>query len=231
MSTHHPESGVRRRGERNKRRRTVGFAVALSALAGGCASANAGTGAAVAAGAVTSITTQAPPPTTTTSTSSDMSMAPGAPVPDTTQTADGPSASALMVCGPEIQKAVTAALGLHATPITTTTWADHLYTCTYHSSAGQLVLSVEESADTAAANAYFATLRGQLGSTHPLTGAQGLGNPGYESPRGTVVILKDGKTLKVDATGMPVTSGPAMTSRSDLAYEIATDILGCWSEK
>jgi hypothetical protein len=158
-------------------------------------------------------------------------MPPGAQMPGMTQAAAGPSASALMVCGPEIQSAVTTALGLHTPPTTTATWVDHLYTCTYHLPSGQLVLSVEEAPDATAANAYFTALRQQLGSTRPLTGTEGLGNPGYESAGGTVVILKDGKTLKVDATGMLATSGPNMTSRADLAYEIATDILGCWSEK
>ncbi|NUP49662.1 MAG: hypothetical protein HOW97_20480 [Catenulispora sp.] len=148
-----------------------------------------------------------------------------------THTDAGPSAAALMVCGPEIRKALTTALGLTTAPTVTATWADHLYTCTYRLPTGRLVLSVKESPDSTTANTYYADLRRQLGDTHPLTGAQGLGNPGYESPGGTVVILKDGKTLTVDATGMPATSGPAKTSRMDLAYEITTDILGCWSEK
>ncbi|MFF3976434.1 hypothetical protein [Streptomyces sp. NPDC001828] len=69
-----------------------------------------------------------------------------------------------------------------------------------------------------------------MGTTTQLTAAQDLGNPGYESPGGTVVILKDGKTLRVDATGMPTASGPHKLSRAELAYEIASDILGCWSE-
>ena len=141
----------------------------------------------------------------------------------------GPSASALMVCSSEIKKDVATVLGLPSTPATTSTWTDHLYTCTYHLASGTLVLSVKESADTPSANAYFTALQQHLGTTTPLTGAQGLGNPGYQSPSGAVVILKDDKTLHVDATALPPASGASNLSRADVAYEIATDVIGCWS--
>ena len=215
------------RGDQKSRPRIVVAAAALSALAAGCASANAVPAASSTAPASSSSTVPTAPAAPTVS--PDMPMSPGMSMPATTRAA-APSASAVMICGPEIQKAVTTILSLRSTPTTTTAWADHLYTCTYHLPTGRLVLSVEESPDTAAANAYFATLRQRLGSTHPLTGAQGLGNPGYESAGGTVVVLKDGKILQVDATGMPPVSGPQLIARADLAYEIATDILGCWSE-
>lgn len=229
MSTQRrPERGIAEHSDRSGHWNKLVFAVLLSALTAACASTNADTDGSAPAGTSTSVSTPAAPP----SSSSPSSDTPGMPaMPGMTQTDAGPSASALMVCGPEIQKAVATALALDTPPTTTTTWTDHLYTCTYHLPTGQLVLSVKESPDSAAANAYFAGLRQQLGDAHPLTGAQGLGNPGYESAGGTVVILKDGKTLKADATGMPATSGPAKTSRMDLAYEITTDILGCWSEK
>jgi hypothetical protein len=212
------------RGRRGSRLRALAAAAALAALAGGCASGNAvthaGTGAAASTGA---------PAPSATSTSPDTSMPPGMQMPGMKQAA-APSTSALMVCGPEISKDVTKILAPPQAPTTTTTWTDHLYTCTYHLRAGLLVLSVKESPDTATATAYFEGLRRQLGITTQLTLAQGLGNPGYESAGGTVVILKDGKTLRVDTTGMPPASGPSRLSRADLAYEIASDILGCWSE-
>ncbi len=44
------------------------------------------------------------------------------------------------------------------------------------------------------------------------------------------MFLKDDKTLTVDATRLPATNGPADLSRSDLAYQIATDVIGCWRE-
>ena len=159
---------------------------------------------------------------------------PAAPAPSTSSaasTAAGPSASALMVCGTEIQTAVETILAATPAPTTTATWTDHLYTCTYHLGSGTLVLSVKESPDAPSANAYLSTLKQQLGSTTPLTGSEGLGNPGFQNAAGHVVVLKDDKTLHVDATGLPATSGASKLSRADVAYEVTTDILGCWTGK
>ncbi|WP_194908587.1 hypothetical protein [Catenulispora rubra] len=160
--------------------------------------------------------------------------APAAPAPSTSSTAStpvGPSASALMVCDTEIQNAVETILAATPAPTTTATWTDHLYTCTYHLGSGTLVLSVKESPDAASANTYLSALQHQLGSTTPLTGSEGLGNPGFQNAAGNVVVLKDDKTLHVDATGLPATSGASKLSRADVAYEVTTDILGCWTGK
>ncbi|SEK45247.1 hypothetical protein [Streptacidiphilus jiangxiensis] len=203
-----PANGQRRGG----RRFLLATTAAVGALAAGCA----GTGHLSAGPA------RAPA-------SLSASAAPGMRMPASEQTA-GPSASALMVCSPEIRKDVTSILAPLKVPTTTTSWTDHLYTCTYQLPTGRLVLSVKESPDPASATAYFDTLRTHLGRTTALTAAQALGNPGYESADGTVVVLKDGKTLRVDATGMPTASGPHQLSRGDLAYEIASDVLGCWNE-
>lgn len=143
----------------------------------------------------------------------------------------GPSATSQMVCGPEIRGDVASILGLTTLPATSTTWSDHLYTCTYNLPAGRLVLTVKESPDAAGANAYFTALRQRTPMAATLDGAKGLGDPGFESPDGIVVITKDGKTLRVDATGMPAASGPDKIAPADLAYEITTDILGCWTGK
>jgi hypothetical protein len=217
----------------NSHGRMLGLLATLSILVTGCAATQAAT---PPAGST---------PTPTQSMSPGMvmppgmSMAPGMSMPGMTPAATvspssgdataGPSASAQLVCGSEIKGDVATILALHPAPATTTTWANHLYTCTYHLSGGPLVLSVQESADVPSANTYFVALREHLGTTHPLVGIAGLGNPGYDTPGGVVVVLKDDKTLKVDATGLPPTSGPHQQSRADLAYEVASDVLGCWS--
>ena len=36
-------------------------------------------------------------------------------------------------------------------------------------------------------------------------------------------------TLRVDATGLPAVFGTQKQKRTDLAYEIASDVLGCWT--
>jgi hypothetical protein len=118
-------------------------------------------------------------------------------------------------------------LALRPDPTTTTMWSDHLYTCTYHLPAGLLVLSVKESADVPTARSYLVALRQRVGATRPLTGLSGLGNPGYDTTGGIVGVRKDDKTLEVDASGLPATVG--RQSRADLAYEVASDVLGCWS--
>jgi hypothetical protein len=193
----------------------VSVTAAMAAMAG-CASAKAAAPA-------------DPAPSTSSSASAPAGAAAAPPSPGSSTA--GPSASALMVCGTEIQVAVETILAATPAPATTSTWTDHLYTCTYHLASGTLVLSVKESPDAASANTYLTTLRHQLGSTTPLTGSEGLGNPGFQNAAGNVVVLKDDKTLHVDATGLPATSGASKLSRADVAYEVTTDILGCWTGK
>jgi hypothetical protein len=47
---------------------------------------------------------------------------------------------------------------------------------------------------------------------------------------GTVVFHKDAQVLTVDPTHLSTATGPHRLSRADLAYEIASDVIGCWSE-
>ena len=67
----------------------------------------------------------------------------------------GPSESAQMICSLEVGTQVAAILHLPNPPPTTSSWADHVYTCIYHLAAGPLTLSVQESADPASARSYF----------------------------------------------------------------------------
>jgi hypothetical protein len=171
-----------------------------------------------------------------------MSMAPGMSMPGMSpagtappsphaDTASGPSVSSRMICGAEIRRDVVTMLALHPAPSTTTTWAGHLYTCTYHLPAGPLVLSVEESPNVTSGTAYFNALRQRLAPTHPLTGLASLGESAYDTSGGMVVVLKDGKTLQINATGLPPVAGQHQQSRTNLAYEVASDIIGCWTGK
>ena len=165
-----------------------------------------------------------------------MHMAPGMRMPDGTRmpgkpAATQPSASARMVCSQDTKRDVATALALKTAPSTTATWSDHLYTCTYHLAGGPIVFSVKESGNVPAARTYLTTLQQRLGPSHPLRGAVGLGLPAYETSNGRVVFLKDDKTLQVDASSMPKQIGPSGESRTAFAYQMATDVLGCWSGK
>lgn len=145
--------------------------------------------------------------------------------------AGGPSASALMTCGQETKDNVAKILALPAAPHTADSWVNKLYTCTYQLADGPLVLSVKESADNQAARGYFDALRVVLGSTHSIDGLANLGLPAYQDAAGSVVFVKDNMTLRVDAGKLPDKVGPHGVSRNELAYEIATAVLACWSGK
>jgi hypothetical protein len=44
------------------------------------------------------------------------------------------------------------------------------------------------------------------------------------------VFLKDNMVLRVDATRLMLSGGARSASRSEVAYEVATDVMGCWAE-
>jgi hypothetical protein len=197
--------------------------IAPVVLLAGCASAGRH-----ASPSATSVTSAA-------ATAQSMVMAPGAPTggsatstdaPGHRQAAATPSATALMVCSDDIKTQVTQVLKLASTPATRSTFGHGLYTCTYTLPYGPLLLSVQQSTTNATAATYFTTLRPTLGTTDTLPG---LGEKAYGTPTGTVVVIKDNMTLTVNATHLPAVFGTNGQKRTDLAYEIASDVLGCWT--
>jgi hypothetical protein len=137
-----------------------------------------------------------------------------------------PSAAARMICANETRADVASVLkltkGLTATP----RWDGHTYFCTYALPAGRFVLSVHESSSPAAAVAYARSSRARLGRT---TALAGLTDVAFGTAAGDVVLVKDNDTLHVDATALPAEFGSEQEKRADFAYEIASDILGCWT--
>lgn len=140
-----------------------------------------------------------------------------------------PSAVAKMVCEDETKQKVAAMLGAARTPVTTTSYVRHRYTCTYRLSEGPLVLSVDDVTGLPAAQVALREARTRVGATRPITGLASLGLPGYESAAGAVVFRKDDKVLVVDARALPAAVGSHHLSRADVAYQVATDVLACWS--
>ncbi|MCB5283930.1 hypothetical protein QK292_16145 [Arthrobacter sp. AL08] len=149
---------------------------------------------------------------------------------DAPAAAEGPPEAAQMVCGKETQDNISSSLALSAAPHSVSSWADKLFTCTYHLAEGSFVISVKESADPAAARQYFDALQSEAGDAAPIQGLANLGFPAYETPRGSVVFLKDNMTLSVDATDLPGAVGPNSVTPAAFAYQIATTILACWTE-
>lgn len=145
---------------------------------------------------------------------------------------DAPSTSAAMICSDEIAAAVTTTFALPSTPSRSDDWTDLLYTCSYSLPQGELTLTVKDSADEQSGLVYFKHFRTKLDVTngvHAIKGLAGLGLPSFESDNGHVVFVKDGKTLHVDASGLELT-GQGSAGRTEAAYQIATDVIACWSE-
>lgn len=213
--------------------RQLATLAAVSVLATSCVAARAATPAKTSAAGMTMTpgTTMTPgmvmPDGTTMGAASP---SPGAAQPSNLPAANtaGPSQSATMVCSAEIRNDVVKILGLQRTPSSTTSWVNHLFTCTYQLPTGSLVLRVHESPTVPAARQYFNAQRHSLPSAKPLVGLASFGLPAFETDR-NVVFLKDAKTLEVDATGLPAHVGPNGDTRGDFAYTVATDVLVCWN--
>ena len=151
---------------------------------------------------------------------------PSATVHSATAAGATPPANASMVCSDEIRGKVQQVLKLPALPTVHSTWIKQVYTCTYDLPVGPLVLTVRVAATKAAANAAF---QARQTATVGATGLNGLGERAYATPDGTATVIKDAMTLTVDATGLPPVFGAEQQQRTDLAYEIASDVLGCWT--
>jgi len=141
-----------------------------------------------------------------------------------------PSSSAAMICTPQTHAALQHNLGLSAVPMSTDRWAGGVYTCTYHLSGGDLVVSVDDAADVAVGQRHFDAMRADIPDLHRIRGLQSFGLTGYADGRGTVLFLKEGKTLDVDATELPTSIGRYQQSPGDVAYGVAAAVLACWSE-
>lgn len=141
-----------------------------------------------------------------------------------------PSAAASMVCGAETAEAVRRTFNLPATPHRAALWSGHVYRCNYALPGGDLELTVADLVAPGPGRAWFDTLRAQLPAASTITGMSNFGFPAYETDRGDVVFLKDDKTLWVNASGVPTSDLPAHYTRTEAAYQIASAVIGCWSE-
>ncbi len=141
-----------------------------------------------------------------------------------------PSKTASMVCGAEIRGAVKRTFALSHAPSSTHTWSHRLFTCTYALPGGPLRLSVKDLTDRKAGRAHFDGLRSSLAGARRIAGMASLGFPSFETASGNVVFLKDGKTLRVDATRVSRSALPAHFSRQEAAYGVAAAVIACWTE-
>ncbi|TFC41986.1 MULTISPECIES: hypothetical protein [Cryobacterium] len=192
----------------------LAIVVASTALLAGCAAISSGAENAMAPGMSMPGTSVSPIPQTSSAGSA----------------AAAPSAASQMICGTETRDNITRALALAEPPHSVDSWINRQYTCIYHLTDGEFVISVEESSDAASARSYFDTMQGNLASVQPIEGLANLGFPAYETADGVVVFLKDNMTLQVDARKLTDMIGPHGIARTAFSYEIATTILACWTE-
>ncbi len=140
-----------------------------------------------------------------------------------------PSSISVQVCSREAQREMASALGETA-QVSPPTWTDHRYACTYaYPSAqptGSYEVSVKELSSWAETTAYYDGLAARLGKSRDL---EALGQAGFQTTDGSVVVRKDWKVLLVDNTGLPPQFGVPPTSSSAVAVTVADVILGCWA--
>jgi hypothetical protein len=136
-----------------------------------------------------------------------------------------PSAAAKMICSADTASKLKTVLALPSQPTGRREWSAPDLTCTYALPVGTLILSVHEAGTQQAGTAYIDGVRRKLGAGKVI----GLTDTAYGTAAGDILLLKDGDVLHVDATRLPAVFPPDATKRADFAYQIATDILGCWT--
>jgi len=138
-----------------------------------------------------------------------------------------PSVSAQMICGLEAQKETAGLIGVKTTQPPAPTWIDAVYACRYAYPAGDMALSVKELSNRTETDAYFAALRGLIGSQKQL---KGFGQGAFLAGNGNaVVVRKDYKVLVVDVSNLPAPFGAHAYTHSQVAQIVAATILGCWT--
>lgn len=146
--------------------------------------------------------------------------------------AQRPSDAASMICGPEIEAAVKRTFQTSTQPAGTSSWSpkDRLFSCAWQVPGATVDMSVQDALSEQPGRAYFDRLRSGLPGVTAIKGLEGFGFPAFSTSSGNVVFLKDGKTLRVDATSVPRSALPTGFGREDVAYSIAAAVIACWSE-
>lgn len=144
----------------------------------------------------------------------------------------GASEAARMICTGEIGQAVQRTFALSQRPSRTASWTPSSveYSCVYRLSGGNLRLSVDDARNDDTGRAHFDKLRASLPNARAIRGMENFGLPAFATPDGNVVIIKDGKTLRVDATRLPRPALPPGYSAEQAAYSIASAVIACWTE-
>lgn len=141
----------------------------------------------------------------------------------------GPSAAAAMICSNDTRGAVRRTFELSAEPTSTKSWSQKTFRCVYRLPGGELKLAVKDLSNLRAGHTYFERASASLPGSRAIHGLQALGHPAFETATGQVGFLKDGKTLLVDASGVPAQDLPRGIGRTTAAYGVAAAVIACWS--
>ncbi|MCU1453122.1 MAG: hypothetical protein JWN46_1268 [Acidimicrobiales bacterium] len=130
-----------------------------------------------------------------------------------------------MVCLPEVQKELAAALSVPATAPVVGHWVAPDYSCTYRFPNGSIRLVVRDVASKPAAAAYLAELVRQHGRASSV-------NVGADDAvllkDGSLAARKDRHVLFVDVSGLPPRFGSPPMPRDQVAYSVGGVIMSCW---
>lgn len=152
--------------------------------------------------------------------------APTAPNPSQLSADGNPAPGTVMACSDEVRDETVIYLGIEPTSITTPTWADRLYGCTYIYSGGSIALSIKELATPQDATAYANTLGdrlGRLGDRVP------LGDGAFTTRTQSMVMQKDAKVLLVDTSNLPAEFGDPPAAPATIAQLVTAVIAACWT--
>jgi hypothetical protein len=136
-----------------------------------------------------------------------------------------PSVSAKMICSTEAQTDIAASLGLKA-KVSTPTWVNDVYSCTYTYPNGVITLSVKELDTKAQTTQVYNTYAAQLGRR---TTSVAFGEGAFLTTDGSVIVRKDFKVLHVDISKLPTKFGVPAQDRSSAALAVAATVMGCWT--
>jgi hypothetical protein len=139
-----------------------------------------------------------------------------------------PSESAKMICAQEAQTEIyQSATGVKTVAPFKPTWVDHVYSCKYvYPGGATMTLAVKEVSNAAETTAYFDSLATKL---HKTTRAVEIGQGAFQAQDGSIVVRKDFKVLLVDITKLPAQFGVPASPRGDVAINVATTIMSCWT--
>lgn len=146
-------------------------------------------------------------------------------LPQTARAAGLPAETSVMVCGREGQNAIAKSLRLKTVRPVRATWANQVYSCRYQYADGSIGVSVKEFGGEDATVKYFDSLAKKHGERAPFSG---LGDAGFVTRNGSVVVRKDFNVLFVDVQKVPKIFGVPPRDRVVAAQTVAGALMECW---